>query len=209
MRTASTGSGGEPLQEDLIPTNITWTGSISTNDLSQTDVTGLSKGTKYYFIAEAKNSGDTGSGSELSFLTKPDAPTSLSAPVIGDTQIDLQWTKGAGANRTMVRRKTGNFPTSVSDGTQVYYDTSASVSDTNLTAGTTYFYRIWSEVSGSQQWSDSYDSIQSTTTGTSPTAIGGIIYPVNKTRILVPWLLLLLLLSSAIAGSALRLRKRV
>jgi len=99
------------------------------------NITGLGKGTKYYFRAQAKNTAGTGSSSELSFLTKPDAPTAFTASVISSTQIDLSWTKGEGANRTMVRRRTGSYPTDRNDGVQVYFDTGTSVSDTTVGRG--------------------------------------------------------------------------
>lgn len=41
-----------------------------------------------------------------------------------------------------------------------------------------------------------------------PTTVGGIIYPVNKVRVLAPWLFLTLALSLAITGGAFPLRRR-
>lgn len=64
----------------------------------------------------------------------------------------------------MVRRKTGSYPTSPSDGTQVYYDTGTSYNDTGLTAGTTYYYSAWSRAyeEGYYQYSDSYATASAT-----------------------------------------------
>jgi len=144
--------------------NTGWTGSKTTGQSFSEAIPSLAKGTKYYFRAQAKNSAGTAGGSELTFLTKPDAPTSFSATTAGTTQIDLSWTKGAGAQKTKIQRKQGSYPSNKDDGTQVYFDTGTSTPDTGLTEGTTYYYRAWSYVQGSEQWSDNYAQASATTT---------------------------------------------
>jgi hypothetical protein len=147
--------------------DTSWTGSVTTGQTFSADITGLTQGTLYYFVAQVKNSAGSGTGSELIFLTKPEAPANLVATIASSTQINLSWTKGIGANRTKVLRKTGSYPTNYNDGTVVYFDTGTSVSDTGLSANTTYYYRAWSEVTKSslQQWSDDYASISPSTSG--------------------------------------------
>ena len=187
-----------------------WTGSKTTGQSFSADITSLSQGTSYYFRAQAKNSAGTSSDPELTFLTKPEAPTNFSASIVSSTRIDLTWTKGAGAVRTMIRRATRGYPASRNDGFQVYFDTGTSVPDTGLSPSTTYYYRAWSEVTGSQQWSDGYDAITATTSSAPPpppTAVGGIVYPVDKVRVLTPWLSLFLVLSLAVGMRAFYLRK--
>jgi len=144
--------------------NTSWTGSKTTGQSFNAPITSLSKGTKYYFRAQAKNSAGTASGSELTFLTKPDAPTTFNATTANSTRIDLSWTKGDGAQQTKIQRKQGSYPSNRDDGTQVYFDTGTSISDTALTPGTTYYYRAWSYVEGSEQWSDDCAEDQATTT---------------------------------------------
>ena len=74
-------------------------------------MTGLAKGTKYYVRAYAHNSGGYGYGNEVSFTTKPDAPTDFDATFISTTRLNLSWTKGAGTEKTMIRRATSTYPT--------------------------------------------------------------------------------------------------
>ena len=188
--------------------NTSWTGSLTTGQQFSEDITGLEKGTKYYFIAEAKNAAGTGSGSELSFLTKPDAPTSFSAITASSSQINLSWTKGDGANQTLIRRKEGSYPTHVNDGDEVYFDTGESTQDTGLMPSTTYFYSAWSEVSGSQQWSDNPAQANATTTSGAPTVIGGLVLPINKATVLAPWVLLGAILSLVTVRLILHFRKK-
>lgn len=192
------------------PGSTAWSGNITSGQSFSANVTGLSEGTRYYFRAQAKNSSGTGSGAEQSFLTKPDAPIGFTASAASATQINLNWTKGDGAERTMVRRKTGGYPVDRSDGSQVYFGTGISFADSGLSAETTYYYRAWSEVTGSQQWSDNYAQA-SATTGSSPAepvAVGGAIYPISKLSVLAPWLSLGFVALSAAGLTAFWLRRK-
>ena len=148
-----------------------WTGSVTTGQDFSVDISSLSQGTLYYFEAQVKNSAGIGTGSELVFLTKPEAPTELTAVVASSTQINLSWTKGIGANRTKVLRKAGSYPADYNDGTLVYFGIGTNATDEGLSTETTYYYLAWSEVTAEslQQWSDDYASITATTTG-APTA---------------------------------------
>lgn len=121
------------------------------------DVAGLSQGTTYHLRARATNSAGTGYGSDATFLTLPDEPTSVSVTP-GNQENSVSWTAGTGSGRTMVRFKTTGYPTSVADGTQAYYSTGTSFTHTSLTGGTTYYYSFWGEkTDGSlQQYSSSY-----------------------------------------------------
>jgi len=135
-------------------------------------LTELTPGTTYYFQAKVVADGVIVYGDVLSFLTKPDAPISFSASTVSNTQIDLSWTKGAGAQKTKVQRKQGSYPANKDDGTQVYFGTGTSTPDTGLTPGTTYYYRVWSYVQGSEQWSDNYaEDFATTASGVTPPTV--------------------------------------
>jgi len=65
----------------------------------------------------------------------------------------------------------------------------------------------WIQASyNSQSTPSSFFTLGSEESG-APTAVGGTVYPVDKTRVLLPWLLLFSVLPLAIAGGVFRLRK--
>jgi len=194
-------------------TDTGWTGSKTTGQSFYENITGLGKGTKYYFRAQAKNSAGTANGLGFDFLTKPDPPYPFTATAVSDTQINLTWTKGDGAWKTMVRRDTGGYPADRDDGFLVYFDTGTAASDTGLTPNTTYYYRAWSYVSGSEQWSDAYTDAAPATTGDEepevpPLSVGGTVLEVNKAQVLAPWLGLFLAILLAAGFITVRLRKQ-
>ena len=127
------------------------------------DVTGLTHGSTWYYRACVHNSyGWDYSNTQQTVYTKPGDPSNLAATPISSSRIDLTWTIGTGSEKSMVRGKTGTYPTSPSDGYEVYFDTGASCSDTDLDEATTYFYRVWAwdENSG---YSDGYSQASETT----------------------------------------------
>lgn len=121
-------------------------------------ITSLTQGELYYYRACAHNSAGWAYGDEVTFLTKPEAPTSLVATA-GDTEVGLTWTKGTGAQKTYIRGEDGSYPDDRADGYEVYDDTGTSTTDTGLTNGHTYYYRAWSYATegGLEQYSDNYD----------------------------------------------------
>jgi fibronectin type 3 domain-containing protein len=104
--------------------------------------TGLTNGTTYYYQVTAVNGGgeSTRSG-EVSAapVAPPASPTGLAATG-GNTQIGLNWAAVAGATTYNVYRSTtpgGEGATPVASGV-----TTTSFTDTGLSDGTTYYYRI-------------------------------------------------------------------
>ncbi|MCK4824200.1 DUF2341 domain-containing protein, partial [bacterium] len=148
--------------------NTSWQAGKTTGASFSANLGSLTKGKTYHFQAEAKNTlfPESAYGLDKTFITKPDGPPSLTATTISSSQIDLSWTKGAGAYYTMVRRKTGSYPSSPSDGSQAYYDTGSSFNDTGLAPSTAYYYRAWSrgfEEGLYSQYSDTYAQDSATT----------------------------------------------
>ncbi len=83
-------------------------------------------------------------------------PSSVNAAANGSTQIDLSWTKWEGRNVMIVRSTDNTFtaPTpgqgysvsgTIGGDTVVYNGSGTSFSDTGLSAGNTYYYRLYSE----------------------------------------------------------------
>ncbi|MBI4245208.1 MAG: PKD domain-containing protein [Planctomycetes bacterium] len=90
----------------------------------------------------------------------PSAPSGLSATA-GDGQVSLTWTNPADTDFAGVKviRKTGGYPASVTDGTEVYSGTGTSKTDTGLTNGTACYYTIFA-----------YDEVPNYSTGAQSSA---------------------------------------
>jgi fibronectin type 3 domain-containing protein len=105
--------------------------------------TGLTNGTKYYYVVSAYNSaGESANSSEANAtptapVTAPATPTGLAATA-GNAQVSLAWTASAGATSYHVKRST----TTGGPYTQVGAPSAANYTDTGLTNGTTYYYVV-------------------------------------------------------------------
>ncbi len=96
-------ASGEPPAgySDNVNEYGTWGTGVFTLNL-----TGLTTGTLYYYRAGARNNlGDWGYGNELTFLTKPAAPTNVAATDgTQTTKVVVTWTKPTGATNYRVYR---------------------------------------------------------------------------------------------------------
>lgn len=93
----------------------------------------------------------------------PDPPTDLRATAFSTAAIALDWTRGVGADTTIITRDTTGYPSSPSEGTEVYSGPDTSCTDTGLDAGTLYYYAAWSYYSATGLDSDSAAQVEETT----------------------------------------------
>ena len=130
---------------NLYRSNSTGTESTYLTGLTATTYTdsGLTAGTTYYYkVTAANSSGESPKSNEASATptsagSAPAAPTGLSAAA-GNAQIALTWTASTGATTYTLYR-------SNSSGTETSYRTgltATSFTDTALTNGTAYYYKV-------------------------------------------------------------------
>jgi hypothetical protein len=121
-------------------------------------ISSLSAGTEYYARFGAHNVSGTGWGNETKFLTLPVKPSLLVDGAKTSESIAYTWTKGNGAQKTMIRYSDSAYPTNRTEGTQGYYDTGTSTTITGLDPSTYYYFSAWSYVTtdGLEQWSADY-----------------------------------------------------
>ncbi|MGO8672517.1 MAG: kelch repeat-containing protein [Capsulimonadaceae bacterium] len=107
--------------------------------------TGLTNGDKYYFTVAAVNgAGTSAQSNEASTTLTPNAPTGLTASA-GNTQVGLSWTSSYAATSYSIYRGTtsggeGSTPVGTANG--------LSYTNSGLTNGVTYFYKVASVNAG-------------------------------------------------------------
>jgi fibronectin type 3 domain-containing protein len=126
--------------------------------------TGVTNGTKYFYVVSAVNStAESANSNEVSATpaappTAPAAPTGLQG-VGGNAKVTLTWNASAGATTYHVKRST----TSGAE-TQIAAPASNTFADTTVTNGTKYFY----EVSAVNATGESANSNEVSATPTAP-----------------------------------------
>lgn len=126
------------------------------------NLTGLAVATEYHYRAYAINAEGVSYGEDKTFTTTPAGPTALTVTVTGKTTADVSWVKGSGADTTLVRRRPGSYPVSITDGNSIYSGAGNSTTDTGLDPGTTYYYKAWS-LDGVSNYSTETDTATATT----------------------------------------------
>lgn len=138
-------------------------------------ISGLTTSTTYHYRSVIRyNTSSYAYGSDTTLTTTGTvtlgAPTNLSASR-STGQIVLSWTKGSNAVNTMVRRSTTTYPSTISDGVQVYFGTSTGVINTGLTDTQGYYYSAWSEKDGS--YTSTYATVYSAPLGGAGVSVLG------------------------------------
>lgn len=163
------------------------TSSIAANQTTYSD-TGLTPGTVYYYRLVAFNAaGNSAYSNEFNITTPsvPATPSNLTGTPVSTTQLNLSWTDNAG-NETGFRLErrigTGGSWTLVSN---TIAANQTSYSDSGLTPGTQYYYRLLAF----NTWGNSaYSNLTNTTTPTLPVAPSGLSATVNSnTEIALSW----------------------
>ncbi len=163
-------TGGGPYTQVGAPTGATFTD------------TGLTNGTKYFYVVSALNvAGESANSTEVSATPVsgvPLAPTGLTATP-GNQQVGLTWTASTGATSYHVKRSTTNG----GPYTQVGAPTSTSFTDTGLTNGTTYYYVV-------SALNASGESGNSSQVSATPNAAPDVTITVDptKTKSISPWI---------------------
>jgi fibronectin type 3 domain-containing protein len=127
--------------------------------------TGLTNGTKYFYVVSAVNSsGESANSSEVSATpttpaSVPAAPANLQATA-GNAQVSLTWSASTGATSYDVRRSA----TSGGPYSQIGTSSTNSYTDSGLTNGRTYYYVVCAVNSVGQ----SANSAQATATPAAP-----------------------------------------
>ncbi|MBS1963529.1 MAG: fibronectin type III domain-containing protein [Bdellovibrionales bacterium] len=144
-------------------------------------VTGLSSGTTYYFKATSVVSGvESGQSAAVSAWTAsaPGAPTAIA----GNSNVDVQWTPLSGSPSFDVLRSTDgvNFAVIASGITSTLF------SDSSVTNGTLYYYRITANYSGATLTSTSSNAVVPGITPVAPAGLTAVV-ATNGTDVTLGW----------------------
>jgi len=126
------------------------------------DVSGVDTGTLHYVRTYATNAIGSGYSTTDLPVQYVGPPSNLTVNPVSSNACNLSWTKGIGAEMTMIRGAFGSYPSGTASGTEVYYGsgTTTYFSGPNFAIGT-YYFRAWSR-SVLGLWSEGYAQ---TTTG--------------------------------------------
>jgi fibronectin type 3 domain-containing protein len=152
--------------------------------------TGLRNGTTYFYNIAANNGvGVSPDSNEISVTpsagagTAPAAPTGLTATP-GSGSVALKWTASTGATSYDVYRGTAS---GAQGATPVGTSTSPNFSDTGLTNGTTYYYRVTAINASGASGNSGEVSATPSAGGTAPGVPFGVVITPQAGHILLQW----------------------
>jgi len=127
-----------------------WSRGVGTEIYNDTGTiysdTGRSRGVIYYYQAWGYNSTSnnySNAAASANNLTSPNNPTNAIGTLVTETSLNVSWTTGTiGVDNTTVVRKSGGYPTSPSDGTEIYNNSNNYYVDTGFATG--MYYRLYS-----------------------------------------------------------------
>jgi hypothetical protein len=99
-------------------------------------------GTKWYFRIWGHANPFSGNYSEGYYFIPPYPPTDVGTTVETNSSFTISWTKGINASTTVVRRKLNEYPSTVTDGDQLYNGTGEQL-NIEVIEGS-YYYKLWS-----------------------------------------------------------------
>ena len=154
---------------------------VGTND---TD-TGLTNGTKYFYVVSAYNSaGQSGNSAEVNatpVLPPPATPTGLAATA-GNAQVSLTWTASSAATSYHVKRSTSSGAE-----TQIAAPSSTSYTDGGLTNGAKYFYVVSAVNSGGESANSAEVSAAPVAPVNSPATPAGLQATGGNAQVSLSW----------------------
>ena len=158
---------------------------ISTQAAANYTDTGLTNGTKYYYVVSAYNSAgqsaNSANASATPVLSLPATPAGLAATA-GNAEVSLTWTASVGATSYQVKRSTSSGAE-----TQVSSPTSTSYTDTGLTNGTKYFYVVAAVNSGGESANSSQVSATPVAPETAPATPSGLQATGGNAQVSLRW----------------------
>jgi len=149
-----TGVNGSYIKLTAQPANTTSYSDTSVN---------VTEGTAYYYRVKAGNSnGESLYSNDASIITPPKAPSNLTASAVSSSQINLSWTDNSSVEDGFKIEKKAGFA--------IVGANITAYSDADLSAGTTYYYRVkaYNTAAG-----DSFYSNEASATTQSPSSGGG------------------------------------
>src|SRR5208282_889995 len=150
--------------------------------------TGLTNGTKYFYVVSAVNTaGESANSSEASAtpvapVTVPAAPAGLAASA-GNARVSLTWNASSGATSYHVKRST----TSGGPYTQIAAPTGTTFTDTGLTNGTKYFYVVSAVNTAGESANSSEASATPIAPVTIPAAPAGLAASAGNAQVSLTW----------------------